>query len=263
MVRVFALNHDLHLHSTLSRCCHDEAMTPSFLAGYAQRSGYDVLCLTNHLWDRSVPGATPWYATQDIEHLQTALPLPKPEGVRFCFGCEVEFFGKGRLSLLPEHFACFDFVAVSINHMYKPSVARPPEVETAPDMAELFTSRAEAFLELPIPMFKCGLAHLNTQHLYPDTCSADVLRLCDVSRWRRIFARIAQAGIGVELNATAFVCAGDRMEDHLSFFTLAKEEGCRFYCASDAHTVQALSLAPLASVVQALGLTREQRYWIP
>ena len=45
---------------------------------------------------------------------------------------------------------------------------------------------------------------------------------------------------------------------------IAKEAGCRFYCSSDAHSVEALDGVPknLPAVIQALGLTEADAYRI-
>ena len=86
----FTLN-DLHLHSALSACCHDENLTPQTMLDYAEAHNYSALCLTDHLWDSAVPGPSDWYAPQNIEHVRSALPLPKPKGsMPFYFGCETE-----------------------------------------------------------------------------------------------------------------------------------------------------------------------------
>jgi len=45
----FLLN-DLHLHSALSACCHDENMTPQTILDFAEAHNYSALCLTDHLW---------------------------------------------------------------------------------------------------------------------------------------------------------------------------------------------------------------------
>lgn len=259
---MFCIDHDLHLHSTLSKCCHDPAMTPEKILAWAEKQGYRTLCLTNHLWDGDVPGASAWYASQDIPHLREALPLPQGENLRFCFGCEAEYCGGDKLSLRPEHFDGFDFVAIAVNHMHMKGLTRPEDVDTAEKMAELFTSRMEQLLKLPFTFRKVGLAHLNIHHMFREGTAADVLRLCDKERWSAIFRDAAEKGIGIELNASAFAKAGENMAVHLDFFRLAKKAGCRFYCASDAHKLDALEISSLRPVIDALGLTEQDRYVI-
>lgn len=81
---------DLHCHSSLSACCADKRMTPERILRHAEEAGYETICLTDHLWDSAVPGASGWYAPQNIEHVRAALPLPQAPSCHFYFGCETE-----------------------------------------------------------------------------------------------------------------------------------------------------------------------------
>ena len=56
----------------------------------------------------------------------------------------------------------------------------------------------------------------------------------------------------------------DRPDDILKIYRIAKEAGCRFYCSSDAHSVEALDGVPkkLPAVIQTLGLTEADAYQI-
>ena len=72
----FPLNHDLHCHSVLSECSSDPEMTVERILRHAEEHGYSVQCISDHLWDAAVPGASKWYAPQDIAHVKQSLPLP-------------------------------------------------------------------------------------------------------------------------------------------------------------------------------------------
>ena len=73
----YVADHDFHIHSTLSSCCHDEKQTVDAIQRYAAQNGFKKICLTNHFWDAEVPGASGWYRVQDFRHLTKALPLPQ------------------------------------------------------------------------------------------------------------------------------------------------------------------------------------------
>lgn len=45
----FLCDHDLHCHTILSACCHDERQTPANMLAVAEAHGYSTLCLTDHL----------------------------------------------------------------------------------------------------------------------------------------------------------------------------------------------------------------------
>ena len=51
-----------------------------------------------------------------------------------------------------------------------------------------------------------------------------------------MFRKAADRGVGVELNFDWLNTPEDEMEIHLRPYRIAKEEGCRFYLGSDAHT---------------------------
>ena len=74
-------DNDLHIHSELSLCSGDPAQTPKAILEYAEKYNLSTVCLTDHYWDESVPGASGWYKKQDYEHIAKALPLPESDNV--------------------------------------------------------------------------------------------------------------------------------------------------------------------------------------
>lgn len=75
----------------------------------------------------------------------------------------------------------------------------------------------------------------------------------------------AEAGTGIELNDTAFTELAERPEDILKIYVIAKEEGCKFYCGSDAHSVDSLDnvRSVLPEIIRRLRLTAEDAYIVP
>ena len=67
----FPILHDLHCHSFLSACCGEEACTAPAIFALAKAMGYDTLCLTDHMWDPAVPGASDWL---DLALIAIVLP---------------------------------------------------------------------------------------------------------------------------------------------------------------------------------------------
>ncbi len=263
-MKPFLLN-DLHCHSHLSSCCRDESMTPEAILEHAARQGYSAVCLTDHLWDRAIPGASSWYAPQDIDHVCQSLPLPQSESVPFFFGCETELPANNIPALAREHFARFDFVAIPVNHMHMKGLVRPEGVDTPEKMAELVQTRLERLLEQDLPFAKIGLAHLTCSLMFSEGSVADVVRCMSESRLLAIFRGYAQAGAGIELNAQAFAEWEARKEDLLRIYRAAKEAGCKFYGSSDAHSRAALQGVPkvLPQVIAALGLDASHQYSVP
>jgi histidinol phosphatase-like PHP family hydrolase len=257
--------HDYHFHSTRSPCCKDAGLVPSAALEHAVRCGYDSLCLTDHLWDADVPGASGWYASQDIAHIRTVLPLPQHEGIRFFLGCETEYCGGTKLGLTRGHFDMFDFVAIPTTHMHMKGFVRPENVITEAQMAELYVERLEELLRLDLPWKKIGIAHLTCGHMFAEGDIGWILRNLDERRMMRVFDDIAVRGAGIELNAA---CMGNWRKDpdtSLRVFRMAAEAGCLFYGASDAHGREHLDTVPevLPGVIDALGLGGRDRYHIP
>ncbi len=50
----YIADHDYHIHSTVSLCCHDDSQTPEAILSYAKLNGFSSICLTNHFWDEAV-----------------------------------------------------------------------------------------------------------------------------------------------------------------------------------------------------------------
>ena len=89
----FKANHDYHIHSELSACSKDPAQSTAHILQYAMENGYGQICLTDHFWDETVPGASDWYKPQNFAHISESLPLPQNDKVKFFFGCEAEMGG--------------------------------------------------------------------------------------------------------------------------------------------------------------------------
>lgn len=255
---------DLHCHSFLSACCHDERMTPQTLLKHAEQCGYRALCLTDHLWDSAIPGSSSWYAPQDIEHVLSSRPLPEGE-VPFFFGCETELPMNGIPALARDHFDLFDFVVIPPNHFHMEDFVRPAHINTPELVARYLEDRLENLLMQDLPFRKIGIAHLTTPLSNGVMPGADIMRAADEKRLLRIFEGFSRAGAGIELNAQAFENWDARREDLLKPYRIAKEAGCKFYLSSDAHSAQELDgvASVSAQVADALGLTEDDRYSIP
>jgi len=260
----FAHLEDIHCHSVLSSCSGDPAMTPQAILEHAEKHEYRMVCLTDHLWDAAIPGSSNWYAPQDIEHVMQSCPLPQGK-VPFFFGCETELPANGIPALAKDHFDLFDFVVIPPNHMHMNGLVRPDGIDTPQKMARLIEDRLENLLAQDLPFEKIGIAHLNCNLMFKEGSALDVAAAMDESRLLRIFENYAKAGAGIELNGYDFNELDARPEDTLRTFRIAKAAGCKFYCSSDAHHPDTLNRVPdvLPRVIDALGLTEEDRYAIP
>lgn len=255
---------DLHCHSHLSSCCSDPNMTPDQLLAHAEQAGYSGICLTDHLWDQAMAGASPWYEPQNIAHVQKSLPLPKGN-LPFYFGCETELPLSCIPALSKEHFNLFDFVVIPVNHMHMGLLTRLDGIDSEEKMARYMEDRLEKLLTQDLPFSKIGLAHLTCHLMYKEGSVAKVVRAMNYQRLVSIFSGYAKAGAGIELNAYAFTDWENHSDDFLKIYFAAKEAGCLFYLCSDAHSLLALDAVEknLPPIIKALGLTSDHRYRIP
>ena len=114
----FIIDHDLHIHTQLSSCSNHPEQTPAAILNYAVENHLRHICLADHFWDETVPGASGWYEPQNYGHVTKALPLPTAEGIRFDFGCETDMNRFGTLGISRETLDRFDFVIVPTNHLH-------------------------------------------------------------------------------------------------------------------------------------------------
>lgn len=262
----YVFDHDYHIHSALSLCSRDPEQSPERILKYARDNRLKTICLTDHFWDERVSGPSDWYARQDFAHISAARPLPQAEGIRFLFGCETEMDRHMRLAISRERFDEFDFVVIPTTHFHMEGLTRPAEISSPKQKAEFWMARLNALLDMDLPFHKNGVAHL--------TCSLidrnreawrEILRLLDEDALRRVMARAAERGVGIELNADDMRFFTEEEADlALRPYRAAKAAGCKFYCGSDAHHPDALENAPGAfeRAIERLELTEDDKFHI-
>ena len=139
----YIVDHDFHIHSTISPCCHDENQTPETILKYAKENNFKTVCLTNHLWDENVKSVGVWHPEQRFDFITKALPLPQDEKVKFLFGAEAEMDYNYTLGVSDEHIDCFDFITVSTTHLHLEGYT----VKKRPQMPEEAAFQVDAFRE--------------------------------------------------------------------------------------------------------------------
>lgn len=268
---MFPIDHDLHCHSFVSGCSLDPEQNPAAMLAFAKAHGYTAMCVTDHIWDDDAPGVFTCYKRQTMALQKSILPLPQTEGVRFAFGCETEWRGiidgKPVLGLAPEHYGEFAFIVIPPNHFHFRPFVRPDDCDTPPKVAELLVTRLEELQALSLPWGKVGIAHMNCSLIFREGRPEDVFDCIDEDRYRAAMRFFATRGAGIELNCSEFKSPGfqARPESHFRLFRMAKEEGCRFYLASDAHHPDRLMDVPNLgpAIVEALGLEAKHLYRLP
>lgn len=270
MTKNIPITHDLHVHTSLSSCSDDPEMTPEYIFSNAAANGYDTICITDHVWDSNVPGASNWYSKQNINHISKSIEqiqsvvIRSNQNMRFYFGCETEYCGGNKLGLSEQSFDLFDFVIIPVNHFHM-NFVRPSDFNTPPLIAELFLSRLEELQQLNLPWRKIGIAHFTTSLTFREGKVGDVIKCMPEHRLMQIFKFFANHGAGIEVNACCFREGWENnSEILLRPYMLAKQAGCKFYFGSDAHKVKDLSRIYLIEpVISLLELSEDDIYRIP
>lgn len=235
----YIFDQDLHIHSYLSSCSKDPLQTNEFILQYAKENGLRHIVLTNHFWDERVEGASEWYKAQNYAHLKEALPLPQDPEVVFHFGCELEMDKDCRLSAKSDLFDQFDFIIVPTTHLHMVGFTIREEDTELGALRDFYLRRLDTVLSMDLPFYKVGIPHLTISLLAQRDWQKHIALIDSISDdvYRSYFLRIAKLGAGVELNMSEYnrYMNEGGFDRFLRVFRLAKECGCKFYFASDAH----------------------------
>lgn len=258
----FIADHDLHIHSQLSLCSNDPLQNPAAILEYGVKNGFKTLCLTDHMWDSTIPGASEWYKIQTFDYICKALPLPQADGTKFLFGCETELDRNLQLAISRKVLDAIDFCIIPTTHLHMDGLT-VIGTENAAERAKLWIERFDAVLDMDLPFEKIGIAHLDCSLIYKGHY-VEVLDLIPDHEYHRLFARAAKCGVGIELNMPSLDFTPEEEEPNYKMFRIAKEEGCKFYLGTDAHHPDTLETAKanFENIIDHLGLTEDDKFAI-
>ena len=261
----FIFDQDFHIHSYLSTCSNDPRQTAEQMLNYAKENGLKSICITDHYWDKAVEGASGWYYPQDFDHLCKIKPLPTAEGIEFLFGCEAEMDQHLNISIPRNRFDDFDFVIIPTTHLHAVGLTVSDKITlTNQNRADLWVKRLEKVLEMDYPFHKVGLAHLACTLM--NTTSRedylDTLNRIPEDQMERLFSKVAKLGAGVELNTCDLRFSDQEADTVLRMFKIAKAQGCKFYCGTDAHSPEDFTGAGklLRRAIRILGLKESDKF---
>ena len=259
----YIADHDYHIHSTISPCCHDETQTPEAILSYARENNYKSICLTNHLWDEAVESVDRWHEKQQFSYITTALPLPQDESTRFLFGAEIDMDYNFTLGVSEERYDTFDFMVISTTHLHLAGYTVKEKITTPEDAARLWVERFRALLKKNLPWHKVGIAHLTSGHIFKGR-TQEVIGLIDDETLYELFVDCAKKGLGIELNIKTLFNSDEEKATMLRPYRIAKECGCKFYLGSDSHKASALQDAKenFERIITLLDLKEEDKFII-
>ncbi len=262
----FSIDHDYHIHSQLSSCSNDPEQTTEAILAYARRTGLKEICLTDHFWDESVPGASRFYQPQDFPHISSALPLPQGEDVTFYFGCETDLDKHLTLGLSDALVDRFDFIIIPTTHLHMKGFTIEEEQTSVAERAYLYVERLDKLLDKDLPFEKIGIAHLTCPLMAANRKDFEehirILDAIDDKTFAEVFSKLAAKKAGFELNWTPAEYGENQLQRVLRPYKIAKEVGCQFYLGSDAHHAKDLEGAPkrFSDMVSLLDLEETHRF---
>ena len=209
----------------------------------AKNIGLTHLGFSNHFWDEKIPGATPFYVSQNFSHLlrlKPELACRADPHIKLYFGCETEYDPIRRDVTITEKTAQqLDFILVpnSHTHLVMPRDFYQPYQKHVDFMIQAY----EDILSSSVYRYITAIAH----PFEAVGCPYDYTILIDMISddcFKRLFSQTAERGIAIEINVDSMhtktkeeiaACSQMRM------FQIAKECGCRFLFGSDAHNSKA------------------------
>lgn len=258
------VKHDFHIHTGLSLCA-ERTVTLADYIEQAKKQGLNKIGISNHFWDKAIPGANEFYVPQDYDHVASLRPeieAADVPGLRVYFGCECEYDPwRHGVACTEEVAEKFEYMLVpnSHTHMMMPKEYYHPYEKHAEFMLQAY----EDILDCPVSRYVTAMAH----PFEAVACPYDRWILTDLipdDKYRRLFAKTAEKGIAVEINGSCFIeHAKTGLEEirnapSMRIFRLAKEEGCKFLFGSDAHSVTHYGYYGAMTVIaEILGLTED------
>ena len=230
---------DLHVHTNISRC-GDAAATVESCLEAAKKQNLKTIGFADHCWAAQLPGESPWYKGQDIEHvLKIKKQLPgNISGIRVLVGCETEFIGNGICGLNKELASSFNFVLLPANHFHQRGFVVPEDLGAsgAKAVSELLYKR---FMETTELGFGTGIVHPFIPLSFLEW-EADILGSISETQYESCFKAAALAELAIEINTYTAENKTCMVENgfsslYLKMHTIARESGCKFFFGSDAH----------------------------
>ncbi len=230
------IKHDLHLHTTLSRCGKAGAVPESYLE-IAKEKGLDIIGFCDHVWDTAVsPAINAFYEGQDMNHV-LSLSLPKADGIRILRGCEAELDKNGVLGLSEDAAKKFDYILCTHSHSQHPEVIDASLRKDPKKLADILCERFSLLVEHPMSKYITAIAHPFFPSGNRDNFDEVLFRISD-DRLEDLFADAVYKNVAIEIDPAAFwrySVKSIHRSEMFRIYETAKESGCKFIFGTDCH----------------------------
>jgi len=251
------LDHDLHIHTSLSACCSDKQHhTPKNIIALAEEMNVHTIGFSDHVWQNHNYQPNGWYRPQDESQIvslrETLKSIETP--IQILIGCEADTVKPGIFSITPQFAETLDFVILSCNHFHINDLVEQPESDSPKHLAKhilkFFRSGATSKFATSIvhPLMTLGYMHAFDKTI--DYISdAEFLDAFGLAGDNNVAIEIT-AGFLPEFSKFNFA-----IETPIRYLSLAKQAGCKFTLATDAHSPEAQRLLPeLKTITDAINL---------
>lgn len=241
---------DIHTHTYLSSCAARDSWPWDFMKVCGEL-GIKTLGFSDHLWDKAVPGASKWYAPQDVDHVfQLKEQLASQQcqeavgDMKILFGCETEFLGGKHVALSREAAKLFDFVLIPPDHFHMKGFTVPADLNEPKDIKELMIRRFMEVMELD--MATAVVHPFHAMGWTPEMPRLIQSMITD-NEYIECFTAAKQTNCAIEINTCAVKPVEDGVGDdsfspeYVRMMTLARETGCVFSIGSDSHNPKSIA----------------------
>ena len=256
---------DLHIHSDYPAQA-DRLTVMRECASAAEENGLTTIGFSEHYWNRAFPGRGRYYEDRGPETLREIRravgQLQKETSVRILTGCESEFAMDGTIPLTEEDLSILDYVIVPHSHLnYIGVTASMDFTDHWKECAEYMVQTFRGVMRHPLADRITVLAHPFEPVGYGDHQNEILQWIPDVD-FRACVQEARDHDIALEINSLTvkgFSPEEVVRSEWVRFFTIAREEGCRFTYGSDLHGTAQFAYKKLAeAVADASGITEER-----
>lgn len=249
------VTHDIHTHTHLSLCCHEEGIADTYI-DYAEKRGLKILGFSDHMWDSAVEyPLTDFYKIQNYNHIANIKNeiTRRSDKVKILIGAETEFCMAKTLGISEACAEQLDFLLVPHSHTHMLDFVMPKEFDN--DIAKHSDYLVRSFMALcrhPMKKYITAIAHPFLPVCKDKEYRERIVDAISDEIYKECFDAARDAGIGIEINASLFANAGYEeiaASGYMRMFSAAKNCGCKFSLGSDAHGVNGLSAIDKAGYI--------------
>ena len=256
---------DFHTHTNISSCGAPDNTLQTLIDGLCSGpDGVRVLGVSNHLWDSDVPGASEWYAPQNVPHvlaIRQELKTADTHGARVLIGAEVEFTADCRAAVTEEHAKLFDYLLITANHLHMKDFIVPSSLTEPDEVRQVIIDRFKAAAATDLPV-KCGICHPFFPISFKETENEILAGISDKT-YGECFELAKKHGKSIEIHSAALnphlpLNEKGFCPEYIRMYGTAKEVGCTFHIGSDVHKPVALPGIRLRELTKYLGIGEDR-----